>query len=152
MGAATAADPVRDGVEQALRRLVADVLALPCHAARRVRDGVREGVAQPAALAGSLVSLTVDGILGRRVGRPRQPAHLIQPPRVRLAGAPEPTGDQVAASTLPIEEYESLAASQVVARLERLDANELEQIERFELANRGRRTVLGKIAQLAARR
>jgi hypothetical protein len=148
MGAAPAADPVRDGVEQALRRLVADVLALPCHAARRVR----EGVAQPVALAGSLVSLTVDGLLGRGLSRTSQSAHVIQPPRGRPPGAPEPAGEQLAARALPIEEYESLAASQVVARLERLDANELEQIEQYELANRGRRTVLGKIAQLAARR
>jgi hypothetical protein len=49
---------------------------------------------------------------------------------------------------LPIDEYESLAASQVVARLESLDAGELSLVEQFERANRRRRTVLGKIEQL----
>jgi len=49
---------------------------------------------------------------------------------------------------LPIDKYESLAASQVVARLESLDAGELSLVEQFERANRRRRTVLGKIEQL----
>jgi hypothetical protein len=58
-------------------------------------------------------------------------------------------GDTAADATeLPIDEYESLAASQVVARLTALDAQELALVERFERANRRRRTVLGKIEQL----
>ena len=54
----------------------------------------------------------------------------------------------VDAETLPIDDYESLAASQVVARLASLDPHELELIESFERATRNRRTVLGRIAQL----
>ena len=54
------------------------------------------------------------------------------------------------AATLPIDEYESLAASQVVARLPSLTPGELGAVRRFEADHRGRRTVLGKIDQLLA--
>lgn len=49
---------------------------------------------------------------------------------------------------LPIDGYESLAASQVVARLGSLGMVELDVIEAFERAHRNRRTVLGRIAQV----
>lgn len=52
------------------------------------------------------------------------------------------------ASTLPIAEYQSLAAIHVVQRLATLGADELEQVRRFEAAHRARRTILAKIAQL----
>jgi hypothetical protein len=52
------------------------------------------------------------------------------------------------ASTLPIAEYQSLAAIHVVQRLATLAADELEQVRRFEAAHRARRTILAKIAQL----
>jgi len=61
-----------------------------------------------------------------------------------------PEAPSVDVSTLPIDDYESLAASQVVARLAALDPHELELVEAFERANRNRRTVLGRIAQLRA--
>jgi hypothetical protein len=49
---------------------------------------------------------------------------------------------------LPIPEYDSLAASQVVPRLAGLAPNELEAVRSYEAARRGRRTILAKIAQL----
>lgn len=52
------------------------------------------------------------------------------------------------ASTLPIAEYQSLAAIHVVQRLATLGADELEQVRRFEASHRARRTILAKIAQL----
>jgi len=51
-------------------------------------------------------------------------------------------------STLPIAEYQSLAAIHVVQRLATLGADELEQVRRFEVTHRARRTILAKIAQL----
>jgi hypothetical protein len=54
----------------------------------------------------------------------------------------------VDADELAIPQYDSLAASQVVARLEGLTATELDAVGRYELAHRGRKTVLGKIDQL----
>ena len=53
-------------------------------------------------------------------------------------------------AALPIEGYESLAASQVVARLGSLAPADLDAIETFERAHRNRRTVLGRIEQLRA--
>ncbi|MEZ5216898.1 MAG: hypothetical protein R2705_14600 [Ilumatobacteraceae bacterium] len=52
------------------------------------------------------------------------------------------------ASELPIESYDELAASHVVARLAGLTPDELDAVERYESAHRARRTVLGKIGQL----
>ncbi len=52
---------------------------------------------------------------------------------------------------LPIDGYDSLAASQVVQRLNTLTPAELETVRAHEEANRARRTILGKITQLQAR-
>lgn len=75
---------------------------------------------------------------------PAAPAPKAAPAAV--AAPPKPTGP--AAATLAIADYDSLAASQVVPRLAGLDADELEQVRRYEAAHRGRKTILGKIAQL----
>jgi len=55
-----------------------------------------------------------------------------------------------APETLPIDGYESLAASQVVLRLGSLTASELAAIADYESSHRARRTILGKIHQLQA--
>ncbi len=59
--------------------------------------------------------------------------------------APVDSGD------LPIEGYDSLAASQVVVRLATLTAPELDAIRAHEESHRCRRTILGKISQLQGR-
>jgi hypothetical protein len=56
--------------------------------------------------------------------------------------------DEIAEADLAIPSYGSLAASQVVSRLEGLAPAELEAVRRYEVAHRGRKTVLGKIANL----
>ncbi len=56
--------------------------------------------------------------------------------------------DHPAESALPIPEYDQLSASQVVERLDGLTATELEAVRAYELAHRGRSTILGKIMQL----
>jgi hypothetical protein len=53
-----------------------------------------------------------------------------------------------AAADLAIPEYDTLSASQVVPRLGGLSPEELEAVRRYEAANRGRKTILGRIAQL----
>ena len=55
------------------------------------------------------------------------------------------------AATLPISDYESLAAIHVVERLRSMSPDEIELIRRFEVANRSRRTILAKIDQLQGR-
>lgn len=51
-------------------------------------------------------------------------------------------------TTLAIPDYDGLSASHVVNRLVSLSAAELEAVRRYEAANRGRKTILSKIAQL----
>jgi hypothetical protein len=51
--------------------------------------------------------------------------------------------------SLPIPDYDELSASQVVERLDGLDAESLEAIRRYETEHRSRNTILGKIAQLS---
>ncbi len=52
------------------------------------------------------------------------------------------------AGELAIPGYDALAASQVVARLDALEPDELAAVEAHELAGRRRRTILNRIAQL----
>ena len=64
-----------------------------------------------------------------------------------------PRTDSPAAATpapgaLAIPGYDTLAASQVLPRLEGLSAEELTAVEQYEGANRARKTVLSRIAQL----
>jgi hypothetical protein len=57
-------------------------------------------------------------------------------------------GSGVPADALAIPGYDSLSASQVVPRLAGLDPEELELVRKYEIAGRGRRTILSRIAQL----
>ena len=57
--------------------------------------------------------------------------------------------DREAAERLPIPGYDSLSAGQVVVRLAGLGAAELEAVRLYESAHRNRRTIIGKIEQLA---
>ena len=57
----------------------------------------------------------------------------------------EPTPD---VDTLALPDYDLLPAIDIVAKLGELSADELRAIEVYETANRQRRTVIGKIAQL----
>jgi hypothetical protein len=151
----TTVDPVRDQVEEALRRLVGTVASVPCDAVRAVQGAV----SRSAALLRTIVTLTVDGLLGWDVdagvpplGTAVAPSGVnanIAPPASEAAAAERADGGGVAAD-LAIAGYEDLAASHIVARLDGLGPDDLAAIRRFELAHRGRRTVVGKIDQLLA--
>ncbi len=83
---------------------------------------------------------------------PRKPAGapVAEAPEADAApGAPAPA-TPADATELAIPDYDSLAASQVVSRLAGLREPELAAVQRYELATRGRKTILGKIAQLQA--
>lgn len=54
------------------------------------------------------------------------------------------------ADELAIPDYDHLPALDIVGQLDRLSSDERAEVERYERAHRGRRTVLGKIAQLDA--
>jgi hypothetical protein len=85
---------------------------------------------------------------------PAEPAAAVTPttsaPETSIAGASASNGTGPKAVDLAIHGYDSLSASQVVQRLAGLAAAELEDVRRYEAANRGRKTVLSKISQLQA--
>ena len=54
------------------------------------------------------------------------------------------------ADDLALPDYDTLPAIDIVAKLDTLTPSERSEIERYESAHRQRRTVLGKLAQLAA--
>ena len=60
-----------------------------------------------------------------------------------------PTNGAPSSAELPIPGYDELSASQVVERLVGLAPSELDAVHAYEAANRRRRTILGKIEQLA---
>jgi hypothetical protein len=80
-------------------------------------------------------------------------------PHTSTAPAPPPdaawpskaasSSDAPSSDALPIPDYDELSASQVVERLEGLDRESLDAIRRYESEHRGRKTILGKIAQLS---
>ncbi len=141
-------DPIRAGVEHWLHTAVGTVLAAPFVLAGTVErcvesqtTGVAARLRQPWEVLRSMFDLVAQPTTG--------PVDADLEPVVVPAAAPA-AADAPAPDSLPIEEYESLAASQVVARLASLTPSELADVERFERAHRGRRTVLGKVDQLRA--
>jgi hypothetical protein len=53
-----------------------------------------------------------------------------------------------AETDLPVQDYDALAASQVVPRLATLSVDELDAVRRYERAHRNRQTILNRVAQL----
>jgi hypothetical protein len=80
------------------------------------------------------------------------PAPVVRPrPAAASRPAPErPITSSPAGAALAIPGYDSLSASQVLPRLEGLADDELEAVRSYEAAHRGRKTILGRIAQLQA--
>jgi hypothetical protein len=64
-------------------------------------------------------------------------------PAARVEPAPGPH-----VADLAIPDYDSLSASHVVTRLPGLTLDELEAVRAYEVAHRGRKTILNKIVQL----
>lgn len=104
------------------------------------------------------VQETAGEVIGQLGGR-RNHQDPVAPDRSPAAPAASvaPTGSRAgtaspgpAAETLAIPDYDSLSASQVVPRLEGLVRAELHAVKDYEVAHRGRKTILNKIAQLQA--
>ena len=134
--------------------------------ARRVTDsiGMARGVAEGGiGLARDLTGSALQGFLSFRNGEPEpapnaaptgewKPAPDASPASSFTTPAAAATADRDAAApdveSLPIPDYDELSASQVIERLEGLDAESLDAIRAYESSHRGRNTILGKIAQL----
>jgi hypothetical protein len=147
----TTDDPIQAEVERVLRLAVTlpftVATAVPRCVVRRL-GAVCDRLGEPARIVRSLVDLVSAGGVRAVVEPDETPATDEPAVPLRLVIDDEPSAG--AAARLPIDEYESLAASQVVARLPTLTPSELEEVRAFEAANRGRRTILGKIDQLLA--
>ena len=72
------------------------------------------------------------------------------PARKAPAKASQAVSGPVTADQLGIPEYDALAASQVVPRLEALSPSDLELVRRYEVDHRNRQTILGRVSQLQA--
>ncbi len=70
---------------------------------------------------------------------------VVVPPDVapEVVAAPGPSVE-----SLPVADYDSLSAVQVLPRLEALAPAQLAAVRAYERANRGRRTILGRVDQL----
>lgn len=142
------------------------VSLLPCMAGRSedddLDDGGSEEVAEPTDVLAVLSTSGQASTPGLSALRPsaespsatRTSATSPTTPRARsearsaasdAASAPLP-----AESDLAVQDYDSLAASQVVPRLAVLSPQELSQIAAYESAHRNRQTILNRVAQVLA--
>lgn len=127
----------------------------------KVREQVEKGIA----MARKGAEAVIAGVAGEEVPdlaedtrpapapvpdeEPRSAPSPTAAPSVTPAGeaATEPAVRPTAA-TLGIPDYDELSASQVVERLDGLQASELDAVRAYEEAHRARRTILYKIEQL----
>ena len=125
----------------------------------KVREHVEKGIA--------MARKSAEAVLGGADGDELPDAGDDVPPPARHApseptaaptrsAASEPAGESTTksaapkAATLGIPDYDELSASQVVERLDGLQAGELDAVRAYEEAHRSRRTILYKIEQLTS--
>lgn len=112
----------------------------------RSRDWAGARVDEAQEHAQSALSGLGFGSSGNGSGEAPPAARAERPARTpRAAAAPPFDADRLA-----IPDYDALSASQVVPRLAGLSGDELELVRKYESGNRGRKTILNKIAQLQA--
>jgi len=88
----------------------------------------------------------VAGLTGDEAPRLGKATESVRP--TATVTAPAPAQPPASASGLGIPDYDGLSASHVVNRLAGLTGDELEAVRAYEAANRGRKTILSKVAQL----
>ena len=115
---------------------------------------VDAGTQEATKRVGPIVEQVVEqagGLVNRRPAPAPPAAPEPRPSPISVADASgEPVVPELVpdAGSLGITDYDALSASQVVPRLEGLAEAELDAVRRYEAANRGRKTILSKIAQL----
>ena len=90
-----------------------------------------------------------------RILKTKVPASPVPQPAATAPRTPPATRARATTSTasaLPINNYDTLSASQIVPRLAGLRPDELARVRAYENSHRRRRTILGRIAQLQGRR
>ena len=96
----------------------------------------------------------VGTVAGRKINKLVTSVNPLHSPPNEMVDQPPAATQSTSASPpqspghLALADYDSLAASQIVARLESLTMSDLTAIHDYETAGRGRRTILAKIHQL----
>lgn len=111
-------------------------------AVKQGQNEAEQRVTKAQAQAGSL--LGEFGLSRADTPAPSAPVVELQPD----PDAPAPERSGAAATELAVADYDSLAASQVIPRLSGLTTTELEAVRDYEASHRGRKTILGKVAQI----
>ncbi|CAN5402620.1 hypothetical protein BH10ACT1_BH10ACT1_27210 [soil metagenome] len=113
-----------------------------------VKQGETEGKARLAKAQVQAEAILAE--FGLRASEDEAPSdHVVAvAPAAPEPGRPPAARSSAASAELAVSDYDSLAASQVIPRLPGLEASELEAVRRYEAAHRGRKTILGKIAQI----
>ena len=146
-------DPIRAEVERVLTAIVNLTVVTPVRIATAVPRCLFRRAARFRPLAEPVrVLRSVVDVLGAGVGTTGvvAPDDAPAPAEPVVAGPVATRAADGLRADLPIEDYESLASSQVVDRLPTLTPEELLAVQAFETAHRGRRTVLGRVEQLLA--
>lgn len=119
-------------------------------AARQIGEfAVKTGLQRLDGLIASRVA--PDEADGRRPAAPDAPAAVDEheaEPDAPADDVPDDAEDVPTSAHLAIPDYDLLAASQVVRRLDGLDPEQLEAVRSYEAATRDRRTILHKITRL----
>jgi hypothetical protein len=116
-------------------------------AVERTRRQVRERIVI-ARFIGELVVRQAGVEVERRIATRRAAPPAPAPVLVATLTEVEPDGPAPRVEALPIEGYDSLPASHVLALLDGLPASELDAVAAYERSHRRRRTVLARIDQL----
>jgi hypothetical protein len=121
---------------------------LPCVGPLVARPHVDHGAGVPEHERIDVLSVLADDDHGGTAGAESvEPVVDVEPV---IATAPTATVTAPAESELPIQDYDSLAASQVVPRLATLAPEDLRAVQAYESATRRRQTILHRVAQLLA--
>jgi hypothetical protein len=153
-----------------LARLVELAVVVPAEVGTRLFDAIpavvdkvpstAERVKREIVLARFLGKLVVDqGVRELRTrltpSGPEQPPDVSDPPvtvPVEEIDAAAPDAQRVVdvpdVTSLALADYDHLSSAQIVGKLDGLDEVERGAIERYEIAGRHRRTILGKLEQL----
>ncbi len=127
----------------------------------KVREHVEKGIAMARKSAEAVLGGAGEGDipdLAEEAARvePQVPTEPVTTAPQTAAAGEAAAGDTLtataapSAATLGIPDYDELSASQVVERLDGLQASELDAVRAYEEAHRARRTILYKIEQLTS--
>jgi hypothetical protein len=126
-------------------------------AVEQAAQGATTATAKAQDRAAGVISFLSDSITPLQPepeAKPERPAPVWTAQRAAAkvtASATAAVSNAISAASLAIPDYDGLSASQVVNRLAGLSPVELENVQLYEAAHRGRKTILSKVAQLQGR-